>query len=208
MKASPRHCLTFLCAALWPATALGAPWAIVPGESVVILTGELEGQPTAVDLKSVTGEVEFDPDNLAGSRVRIAIDLGKISAGYDAIVQTLSGAAWFNVPQFPVATFNSATITKRADGRFAAEGTLTVKGITRPVTVVFTYERKGASGGATGERATAKGEATVDRTAFAIGEDSWGKSVAKDVRVTFTVVAEQAPLTPACTPPEKRRGSC
>jgi polyisoprenoid-binding protein YceI len=93
------------------------------------------------------------------------------------------------VPKFPVATFNSEAITKRSDGRYAAEGSLTVKGITRPVTVLFSYERKGAPS----ERAMAKGEAVVDRTAFTVGEDSWGKSVAKDVRVTFTVVAEQAP---------------
>jgi polyisoprenoid-binding protein YceI len=180
------------------ATGLASPvhaasaWTIIPGESRVTLTGELEGQPTEVDLTSLTGDIVFDPADLPASRLKIVIDLGKISAGYDAIVETLTSAAWFNVPKFPSGVFTSQAITKRPDGRYSAAGTLALKGTTKPVTVVFAVENRGTVPGKPDvERAVAKGETVIDRTAFTIGEDAWGKSVANGVRVTFTVVADR-----------------
>lgn len=179
-----------------PPVSAAAAWTIVPGESRVTLTGELEGQPTEVDLTGVAGDIVFNPADLQASRVKIVIDLGKISAGYDALVETLVSAAWFDVPKFPSAVFSSQAITKRQDGQFAAAGTLTLKGVAKPVTLVFAVENRGAAQGKPNvERAVAKGETVIDRTAFTIGEDAWGKSVAHDVRVTFTVTADR-PASP------------
>lgn len=176
-----------------PAQA-AADWIIVADESKLTLTGELEGQDTEVDLEGLTGDIIFDPADLPGSRVRIAVDLTNITAGYDEIIKTLSSSPWFDIGTFPSAVFTSQSITKRPDGRYTAEGTLALKGASKPVTVVFSYESRGAAPGKPDvERATAEGEAVIDRTAFAVGEDAWGKSVAEDVRVTFTVVAERHP---------------
>lgn len=174
-----------------PAQA-AADWIIVPAESKLTLTGKLEGQDAEVDLEGLAGDIAFDPADLPGSRVRIVIDLVNITAGYDEIIKTLSSTPWFDVKTFPSAVFTSQSMTKRPDGRYEAEGTLALKGVSKPVTVVFSYESPGAAPGKPdSERAAAKGEAVIDRTAFAVGEDAWGKSVAKDVRVTFTVVAER-----------------
>jgi polyisoprenoid-binding protein YceI len=184
-------CAVFLAGAAFPAHAAPA-WSLVQGESKLTLSGELSGQPTEVDLTGLSGDIAFDPGDLPGSRIKIVIDLGKIAAGYDALVEVLTSAAWFDAPKFPTAVFTSQSITKRPDGRYAADGALSLKGVTKPVTVVFSYKNEGpAQGKSATMRATAKGEAMIDRAAFTIGTDDWGKSVANNVRVTFTVVGER-----------------
>lgn len=160
-------------------------WSIVPGESRVTLAGELGGQPTEVDLTGLAGDIIFDPAELPASRVKIVIDLGKISAGFDEMIERLTSNAWFDVAKFPSAVFTSQSITKRPDGRYSAAGTLALKGTTTPVTLVFAVETKG-------KRAVATGETVVNRKAFTIGTDAYDKDVAHEVRVTFTVVADRA----------------
>jgi len=190
-----RHALYLLAllSAIAPSPVYAAAaWTIVPGESRVNLAGELDGQPTEVDVTGLAGDIVFDPADLTASHIKIVIDLATISAGYKWIEDQLAGAGWFDVAKFPSAVFISDAITKRPDGRYSAAGTLALRGVTKPVTLVFNVEnRSGSAGKSNVPRAIAKGEAAIDRRAFTIGTDKWDTHVADDVRVTFTVVADR-----------------
>ena len=52
----------------------------------------------------------------------------------------MTGPDWFHSGRFPGAVFRSARIAKSGDGGWRAEGRLTIKGVTRPLTLPFRFE--------------------------------------------------------------------
>ncbi|GGF78407.1 hypothetical protein GCM10011338_33520 [Alteromonas lipolytica] len=88
---------------------------------------------------------------------------------------TIKGSQWFSTADFPSAHYLSSNIHTE-DGKFIAHGELTLKGTTKPITVVFNWQE---------ENGIAKftGSATIDRREFEIGSGSWAtnESVAYEV---------------------------
>ena len=76
--------------------------------------------------------------------------------------------------QFKVA----AQVQKAGPGRYIASGTLQIKGTTLPVTLPFTLA-------ITGDKASMHGTATVDRTAYKIGEGDYATT--DDIPAAVTV---------------------
>jgi polyisoprenoid-binding protein YceI len=92
----------------------------------------------------------------------------------------LPKATWFNVPQFPQATFQSSAIKALGAGKFEVTGKLSIKGLARDVVVPVTLVQNGATTMATGAL-------PLKRLAFKIGENEWADTsmVADDVQVKF-----------------------
>lgn len=88
----------------------------------------------------VSGEIYFDPDNIASSWVRVEIDVATIdshSAGRD---ETLRGERFFDVEQFRTAAFASKRIDLKPDGGFVVTGDLTMRGVTKEVAFDTVFE--------------------------------------------------------------------
>ncbi len=103
---------------------------------------------------------------------------------------------FFDVPKYNTAIFQATEITKNEGGEFAytAKGTLTLKGITKEVSLVFNYV-----GLTEGKAYTAKGEVpanivgfngktTIKRTDFSIGEAA---GLGENVNIEITLEATQ-----------------
>lgn len=166
------------------------PWRIVPAESKLGFTAhDVQGGTIAGSFAKFSGDIRFDPDHLAQSKVAIDVDIASATAEAPEAAEDLPKPEWLSVKAFPVAHYESRAITKRSDGAYEAQGTLALKGITLPVTLVFTtpvYGPKNGAGGAM--RALAKGSAKLSRSAFKIGHND---AVADPVEVTFTLAAER-----------------
>lgn len=86
----------------------------------------------------VTATVSLDLENQIGS-VEVSIDVQSISTGSLLFDQVLLSDMFFDVDRFPVITFKSTQfIFGKLDNVTAVQGDLTVKGITRPVTLTVT----------------------------------------------------------------------
>ena len=98
--------------------------------------------------------------------------------------QALPGKDWFDIAQFPQAKFATTAIRKTGANTYAAAGTLTLRGVTKPVTLPFTLAISGTT-------AHARGRVSLVRTVFGVGQGSWssGQWVALDVGVDVDIVA-------------------
>lgn len=87
----------------------------------------------------VDATITLDLDNQVGS-VDVSIDVQSISTGSLLFDQVLRSDMFFDAERFPVITFKSSRLSfGKLDDITAVEGNLTVKGITRPVTLTVTH---------------------------------------------------------------------
>lgn len=84
----------------------------------------------------VQGTVEFDGKNLSTAKVDVEIPVASIDTRQEQRDTHLKSADFFDVAQHPVMTFRSTRVSGDLDGRFEIDGELTIRGITRPVTLV------------------------------------------------------------------------
>ena len=83
----------------------------------------------------VSATVSLDLQNQTGS-VQASIDVSSLSTGSHLFNQLLLSDAFFDAARYPVITFQSTHFTfGRLDNVTAIDGDLTIKGITRPVTL-------------------------------------------------------------------------
>jgi polyisoprenoid-binding protein YceI len=133
-----------------------------------------------------TTDIAFDPASAAG-RFDVVIQLASAGTENDERDETLLGAEFFNATAMPQARYQATAFRKLTDGRFVADGTLTLRGITKPVPLTFRW-----TAGATPKL---EGTATVKRLEFGIGTGDWDDTeVMPDaVSVTTTLVLQPKP---------------
>lgn len=84
-----------------------------------------------------TGKVVLDLDAKTGE-VEIEIDTTSVNTGHEGFNGHIQGEDFLDTAQFPNATFKSTKIIFEQDTPTAIEGDLTIKGITKPVTMEIT----------------------------------------------------------------------
>lgn len=167
-------------AALLAAQPAVAQQKLVPAQSEVQFTARQMGVPLEGHFKKFDAQVSFDPAKLATSKIVFTVDTGSATMGSRETDAELPKATWFNVPQFPQATFQSSAIKALGAGKFEVTGKLSIKGMARDVVVPVTLVQSGATTMATGAL-------PLKRLAFKIGENEWADTsmVADDVQVKF-----------------------
>jgi len=158
-------------------------WKILPNESTLTFTATQNGAPVTGKFTQFSGDINFDPNQLAESHVKIIVDVGSISDAYNQLSDTLKTSDWFNVKAFPKAIFQSSNFVKTGDKTFQANGSLTLRDKTLPITLTFSQVEYSPT------KAVMKGSTTIKRTLFGVGQGEWSdtKAVKDDVKVDFTV---------------------
>jgi polyisoprenoid-binding protein YceI len=87
--------------------------------------------------KKTTGTVVFDAEAKTGS-VDIAIDMKSVNTGFEVFDGHIQGEDFFDTAKFPTATFKSTKVVFEGDKPKAIEGQLTLKGVSKPVTLTVT----------------------------------------------------------------------
>ena len=122
-----------------PTLAAAPQWSFDPPHCQVIFTIKHIFAPVMGQFHKFDGTVFFSPDDLAGSKVDLTIQVASIDTGVAARDKHLKSADFFDVAKYPVIRFVSESFTKRGDNEYALKGRLTMKDVTRPVEIVFTY---------------------------------------------------------------------
>ncbi len=82
------------------------------------------------------GQIRLDRENLAkGSSVEITIDAASIDTNDEKRDQHLRSADFFDVANHPKLTFKSTKVRQAGDNKLKVDGNLTIRGVTRPVTL-------------------------------------------------------------------------
>ncbi|MEW5742029.1 MAG: YceI family protein [Myxococcota bacterium] len=85
-------------------------------------------------LGKVTGKVELDDADVTKSKVDVTIDVKGINTKEQKRDDHLRSKDFFDVEKFPNITFKSTKIEKAGD-KLKVTGDLTIRGVTRPVTL-------------------------------------------------------------------------
>ena len=178
-------------AALAPAVAEPATATrLVADKSQIAFVSKQMGVPVEGTFKKFDAQVAFDPRKPEGGTVALQIDTGSASLGVPMSDAELPKAPWFDTGHFPQASFQSSAIKALGEGRFEMTGKLTIKNISRQVTVPVTIAPSGGY-------AVATGSFTIQRLDYKVGDGEWTDTsvVGNDVQVRFRfTLAGLAPL--------------
>ncbi|MCH8020257.1 YceI family protein [candidate division KSB1 bacterium] len=89
--------------------------------------------------KNLNGTMEFDPENPANSAVEIEINANELWSGDSSRDDHLRGADFLDVKNHPKITFKGNQIDISSANEFKVTGDLTIRGITRTVTLDVHY---------------------------------------------------------------------
>jgi polyisoprenoid-binding protein YceI len=116
----------------------------------------------------VNAVIRYDPADVAKSTVTASIPVDTVSTGEPGRDDVIKSSDFFDVDQFPRASFTSTEISKAGDGLWI-KGNLSLHGITRPVVLKVSGPVKPMMGPDGKPHSGFLATATLDRTAFDIG---------------------------------------
>lgn len=132
-----------------------------------------------------------------GHRIRVRVDLASADSDNRDRDETLKGPEFFHVERHPTAVWESTAVRRDGDG-YAAEGSLTLKGITAPQPIRYELEPDEEQLVARG-RFVISGDASVDRQRFEVGTGEFADPdfVRNEVVVEFEVALTEQQEPPA-----------
>jgi len=176
-----------LAFALTATPAFAAHWTVDRAKSRLGFRVDWDGAPFDATFKSWNADIDFDPDDLATSHVTVKIDMASVTSAvpeHDSDMKTEMG---FDPAKFPVATFAVTKFLKMGP-LYLAEGTLSLRGVTKPIGLPFALS-------ISGKTAHMTGSAQIARAAFGVGttEGAEDVNVSADAFVSVDLTATAAP---------------
>ncbi len=135
---------------------------------------------------SFSTRLSFDPSRLADAKLDVTIPLGDATtrnAEYDSQMRSTS---FFNIKSFPQAHYQATKFRSLGGNRYAADGTLTLRGVNKPVTLTFTWTP--------GAKPKLVGQAVVKRMEFGVGSGDLvdagiiPNDIPNEIKVVTTVI--------------------
>lgn len=172
-----------LAAALFAAVApaFAADYVQQTGSTLTFAT-QYQGEVFAGNFPGFTARMSFDPANLTNSKLDVVIPLAGTNSKNAERDDTLKGADFFNIAKFAQARFTATKFRSLGGNNYAADGSLNLRGATKPVTLTFTWTA--------GDKPVLAGKATVKRLDFGVGGGEWADTsiIPNEVAVSTKVV--------------------
>lgn len=161
--------------------SFAADYAQAPGSTLTFAT-QYQGEVFVGRLPSFTARLSFDPKQLVTSTLDVSISLAGVTVANPDGDDALKGADFFSVAKFPRARFFATGFRSLGGNQYAADGTLSLRGASKPVTLTFTWTP--------GARPVLTGKATVKRLEFGVGGGDWADTslIPNEVAVSTRVV--------------------
>jgi polyisoprenoid-binding protein YceI len=142
-----------------------------------------------------SGSIQFDPKELSKGAVNVEIDPASVDTGDAQRDGHLKSGDFFEVDKFPTASFKSTKVVEKGEGKLQIVGDLSLRGVTKPVTLEASYEGSGKDPWG-GERAGFTATTTINRTDFGVSFnkalDTGGLLVGEKVELLLEVEAIKA----------------
>lgn len=167
-------------------------WRMDPERSELGFSASAQGERFEGRFTRFEPAIRFDPDDLAGARFDVRIETASVDTANLERDDTLRSEDFFAVRKYPQARYLAESFRALDDGRYAADGSLTLRGLTRPVTLVFRWQQ-GTPAVIEGE-ALLTGETELNRLDFELGTGDWAdpETIANEVRVFTRLVLQPA----------------
>lgn len=183
-----------------PVNAQSGTYELDPMHTIVLASWNHMGfSNPSLNFANGKGQLVFDAQNPAASSVQVTFPLSGITSFTPDFNTHLSSGDFFDVAKFPEATFKSTSVAAAGTNKFTVVGDLTIKGITKPVTLDVTLN--GA-----GEHPMTKAQAIGFDATGTVKRSDWGLDYAApavsdqvDLRITTEAQMAAAPAPAAGT---------
>lgn len=146
-------------------------WQIAEGYSIKFQGTEVEGI-----FKSMTGDIQFDQNNLEASKFSTSIAVASINTGNGMQNKHAVSDKWFDAETYPNITFNSSKFSKSQSG-YTVTGMLEIHGVKKEVSIPFAFKNN-----------TFSGKFTVKRLDYGIGTmKGMSKKVSDEINLEISV---------------------
>lgn len=174
-----------LALALFAAPAFATDYVQAPGSGLAF-AGKYQGETFTGSFPGFATKMSFDPQQLAASRLEVSIPLATATTRNPDYDSEMRGAAFFASAKFPQATYVATKFRALGGNRYAADGTLSLHGVSKPVTLEFAWTA--------GARPMLVGTATVKRLDFGIGGGEWAdtKLIPDAIAISTKVMLQPA----------------
>ena len=167
-----------LCSLLLLATlpASAADYSVQPG-STLGFSGIFQGATFNGEFKHFDAMIAYDAAKLTASKFDVSVDISSVATGDNDRDNALPGEEFFDTTAFPKAHFVSTAFRKAGD-KVIADGTLTIKGVSKPVSLDVTFTPNGKD-------ATLVVTTKLDRRDFNVGSGDYAdtSTIGADVNV-------------------------
>jgi polyisoprenoid-binding protein YceI len=158
--------LAIVSVGLWAAVT----WTVDPANAKVGFSvsgpfGTVHGSFTGLE-----ATINFDPANSGGGSIKASIDAKTVSSGIGLRNHHLrSEDQWLNTDKYPRISYQSTRIEKTSSG-FKSTGNLTIKDVTKPADILFTFTEKGSTGEFKGQFTFKRGEFNLGKPGGTVGD--------------------------------------
>lgn len=134
-------------------------------ESTLTFSSSFQSEAFTGAFTRFTPQIRFNPKQLSQSRFDVAIDLGSVNSQNSERDDTLKTSDFFDIKKSLKARYTATQFKHLGGNRYQANGQLFLRGVTKPVALVFTWtQNKGAA---------LNGNAIVNRLDFNVGTGDW-----------------------------------
>lgn len=123
--------LALFCLAA-PGAALAAAWQLDP-RTTVAASIEWNGNPIEVRFPGLSGDVDFDPEDLTKAKATLTVPAGKATTGNPVVDAMMRSGDYLDAGGHPEITFDLQRLAKTSKDTADVTGTVTLRGVTRPV---------------------------------------------------------------------------
>ena len=175
-----------------------AKWNIDPDHSVAAFSSRhMKVANVRGQFNGITGTIEFDPATPAGASVRAEIAIASLTTGNKKRDAHLLSADFLEAASYPSMTFVSTTIEPVSGDRAKVTGDLTLRGVTRSVTLDAEFFGPVKSPEALGGETTLgfSASTTINRFDFGVKwdvkMDDGSLVVGREIKISIDVEADQ-----------------
>ncbi len=146
------------------------------GASTAGFTAVQSGAPLDGEFGDVRLALSLDKEKVTSASLTAVVMTGSVKTDDAQLDATMVTSDWFASEEFPEATFNSTGFVQTGDSSYTVTGDLTIRGNTN--TVMFELVL---------EQGVGRGEFTINRSDYGVGDAGQDEFVDPDVVIRFTV---------------------
>jgi polyisoprenoid-binding protein YceI len=173
-----------------PMQAIAQQWELDQAHTNFFFEVKHTSAPVRGQFMDFTGDVYFDPDNLAKSKFNFVIKVDSVDTKIGKRDTHLRSPDFFDAGKFPEINFKSSKVTHAEDNKYIVEGTLTMKDVSRALALEFVYHGQKDNPVKPGQTVTGLDSMLIlDRLEYNVGDGKFYKLgvVGKDVDILITL---------------------
>jgi polyisoprenoid-binding protein YceI len=140
----------------------------------------------------LSGTMNLDANQPERSAVAVTIDTSSVDTPSSRTSDELKSPSIFDIAQFPSAGFRSTSIVRTGPATGRITGDLTIRNITRPVTLDVTFNGGGPNPLNDSYAVGFRGTATIKRSEFGMTSAPWSSFVSDDVQLIIEAMFQHS----------------